>query len=62
MKIRILPEAERDLDLGAHFYESHAPGAGGGFIDMYAVLDCGQDPATIDSRLMTRKAGGNPPP
>lgn len=32
MKIRILPEAERDLDLGADFYESQAPGAGGYFI------------------------------
>jgi hypothetical protein len=62
MKIRILPEAERDLDLRAHFYESQAPGAGGGFIYMYAVRDCGQDPATIDSRLVTRKAGGDPPP
>ena len=27
MKIRILPEAERDLDIGADFYESQAPGA-----------------------------------
>lgn len=106
MKIRILPEAERDLDLGADFYDSQAPGAGryfirgllddidgllkhggvhakyrgfhratshrfpfaifydlnGGFIDIYAVLDCRQDPATIDSRLVTRKAGGDPTP
>lgn len=34
MKICILPEADRDLDLGAHFYESQAPGADGGFIDI----------------------------
>ena len=32
MKIRILPEAERDLDLGADFYESQSPGAGDSFI------------------------------
>lgn len=47
MKIRILPEAERDLDLGA---------------DFYAVLDCRQDPKAIDSRLATRKAAGDPTP
>lgn len=95
MRIRILPEAERDLNLGADFYESQSPGAGAYFInglledidgllkhggvhakyrgfhramshrfpfaifydlngdtiDIYAVLDCRQDPATIDSRL-----------
>jgi len=95
MKIRILPEAERDLDIGAEFYESQRPGAGrhfirslledidgleryggvhakhcgfhramshrfpfaifydlnGDVIDIYAVLDCRQDPATIDNRL-----------
>jgi len=39
MRIRILPEAERDLDMN------------GEVIDIYAVLDCRQDPATIDSRL-----------
>ncbi len=32
MRIRILPEAERDLDLGAVFYESQSPGAGSFFI------------------------------
>lgn len=62
MKIRILPEAERVLDLGAHFYESQAPGADDGFIDIYAVLDCRPEPATNDSRLVTRKAGGDPTP
>ena len=62
MSVRILPEAERDIDLSAHFYESQAPRAGGGFIYIYVVLDCRQDPATIDSRLGTRKAGGDPPP
>ncbi len=95
MKIRILPETERDLDIGAEFYESQQPGAGshfirsliedidglerhggvhakhrgfhraishrfpfaifydtdGNVIDIYAVLDCRQDPATIDNRL-----------
>lgn len=106
MKIRILPEAERDLDLGADFYESQSPGAGayfirgllddidgllkhggvhatyrgfhramshrfpfaifydlnGGFIDIYAVLDCRQDPKAIDGRLATRKAASDPTP
>ena len=106
MKIRILPEAERDLDLGADFYESQSPGAGasfirgllddidgllkhggvhakyrgfhramshlfpfaifydvnGGFIDIYAVLDCRQDPATIDDQLAFRKTDRGPPP
>jgi len=95
MKIRILPEAERDLDIGAEFYESQRQGVGthfirslledidglerhggvhakhrgfhramshrfpfaifydlnGDVIDIYAVLDCRQDPATIDDRL-----------
>lgn len=95
MRIRILPEAERDLDIGVDFYEAQSPGAGahfirrlledidgllkhggvhakyrgfyraishrfpfaifydlnGNVIDIYAVLDCRQDPATIDSRL-----------
>jgi plasmid stabilization system protein ParE len=95
MRIRILPEAERDLDLGAVFYESQSPRAGSFFIrglledidrlvmhggvqakhrgfframsqrfpfaifydlsgdtiDIYAVLDCRQDPAALDSRL-----------
>ena len=32
MRIRVLPEAERDLDVGAAFYESQSPGAGGYFI------------------------------
>lgn len=32
MRIRILPEAERDLDLGADFYEAQSPGAGASFI------------------------------
>jgi plasmid stabilization system protein ParE len=106
MKIRILPEAERDLDIGADFYESQAPGAGtyfmrrlfddidgllkhggahakyrgfhramshrfpfaifydvhGSFIDIYAVLDCRQDPATIDDQLAFRKTDRGPPP
>jgi plasmid stabilization system protein ParE len=95
MRICILPEAERDLDLGADFYESQSPGAGSYFIrgllddihgllkyggvhakhrgfhramshrfpfaiyydlnddsiEIYAVLDCRRDPATIDNRL-----------
>ena len=32
MKIRILPEGERDLDIAAEFYESQRPGAGKHFI------------------------------
>jgi plasmid stabilization system protein ParE len=28
MRIRLLPEAERDLEIGAHFYESQQPGLG----------------------------------
>jgi plasmid stabilization system protein ParE len=99
MRIRILPEAERDLDFGAAFYESQSPGAGGRFIrglledidgllkhggvhakhrgfhramahrfpfaifydingdviDIYAVLDCRQDPETIADRLDTER-------
>lgn len=95
MKIRILPEAEHDLDIGAEFYESQRQGAGthfirsvledidgleryggvhakhrgfhraishrfpfaifddmnGDVIEIYAVLDCRQDPTTIDDRL-----------
>lgn len=101
MRIRILPEAERDLDLGAVFYESQSPGAGsffirglledidrlvqyggvhakhqgfframsrrfpfaifydlsGDVIDIYAVLDCRQDPAVLDSRLDSERPG-----
>lgn len=33
MKIRLLPEAERDLALGADFYESQQPGLGSYFND-----------------------------
>ena len=33
MKIRILPEAERDLELGADFYESQREGLGRYFND-----------------------------
>jgi hypothetical protein len=52
MKIRILPEAERDLDLGADFYD-----VSGDFIDIYAVLNCRQDPAVIAARLDDQNAG-----
>ena len=31
MKIRLLPEAERDLEIGADFYESQRPGLGSYF-------------------------------
>ena len=95
MKIRILPEAERDLEIGADFYESQRLGLGryfndclssdieslrvyagihervqglfrslskrfpfaiyyefdGEVVDIYAVLDCRQDPDTIVARL-----------
>jgi hypothetical protein len=95
MKIRILPEAEHDLEIGADFYESQRAGLGRYFndclmsdieslrlyagvhqrqhgllrcmskrfpfavyydlckesIDVYAILDCRQDPATIQTRL-----------
>ena len=97
MKIRILPFAERDLEIGADFYNVQSEGLGRYFndclmadveslrlyagihekhhdlfrciakrfpfaiyydltpsaIDIYAVLDCRQDPATIESRLRT---------
>jgi hypothetical protein len=33
MKIRLLPEAERDLEIGADFYESQRPGLGSCFND-----------------------------
>lgn len=95
MKIRILPEAENDLAMGADFYEAQSPGLGHYFndclasdieslklfagvhervfalhrclskrfpfaiyynwneerIDIYAVLDCRQDPEGIAERL-----------
>jgi len=95
MKIRILPEAEHDLELGADFYESQREGLGRYFngslmadieslriyagvhgkvhdlfrclskcfpfaifydispdmVDIYAVLDCRQDPRKIKARL-----------
>jgi len=100
MKIRILPEAERDLEIGADFYEAQRDGLGRYFndcllsdieslrlfagihqrrhglhcclskrfpfaifydvtsetIDIYAVLDCRQDPAAIQSRLERPRA------
>lgn len=106
MKIRILPEVERDLDIGADFYESEVPGAGsyfirrlfdnidgllnhggvyakyrvvhramsdrfpftifsdlnGDLIDIYAVLDCRQAPATNDDQLAFRKTDRGVPP
>lgn len=33
MRIRLLPEAERDLEIGADFYESQQPGLGTYFND-----------------------------
>ena len=100
MKIRILPNAETDLELGADFYESQRDGLGEYFVsslisdieslkshggiheqyrgfhrsisnrfpfaiyyrirdnnvDIYAVLDCRQDPKTIDDRLQHESA------
>jgi plasmid stabilization system protein ParE len=99
MKIRILPEAEKDLELGADFYELQSQGLGRYFmdslisdieslrlyagihershglhrgiskrfpfaifydvttesVDVYAVLDCRQNPASIRSRLKRQK-------
>ena len=37
MKIRLLPEAERDLEIGADFYESQQPGLGIYFNDCLAA-------------------------
>ena len=95
MRIRILPEAERDLELGACFYELQRAGLGRYFndcltadieslqvyagihekvhnlhrclskrfpfaifynlsadtVDVYAVLDCRQNPQEIEDRL-----------
>lgn len=97
MNLRILLEAERDLEIGAAFYESQRTGLGtyfndclasdidslklnagiheqyrgfyrvlskrfpfavyyrveGDWAEIYAVLDCRQDPATINSILAT---------
>ena len=97
MNIRILPEAERDLEIGADFYESQRSGLGryfndclssdieslrlyagihervydlfcclskrfpfaifyefdGKTVEIYAVLDCRQDPVEIEARLKT---------
>ena len=33
MRIRLLPEAERDLELGADFYDSQQPGLGSYFTE-----------------------------
>ena len=96
MKIRILPEASRDIELGGDFYESRQKGLGEYFIssissdieslrifggihrkhhglfrmlskrfpfaiyheirddviEIYAVLDCRQDPTKISGRLV----------
>jgi plasmid stabilization system protein ParE len=95
MRIRLLPSAERDLEIGADFYESQKAGLGTYFndclisdieslrlyagvhekyrglhralskrfpfaiyydvnedrIDIYAVLDCRQDPQKTDAAL-----------
>lgn len=95
MKIRLLPEAERDLEIGSDFYESQRQQLGKYFVDclltdidslllyggiherhfdlfrsmskrfpfaiyydlkegvieVYAVLDCRQEPGKIESRL-----------
>ncbi len=95
MNIRVLPEAEHDLEIGADFYETQRDGLGLYFndclmtdieslrlyagvhqkhhglfrcmskrfpfaiyydqtkeaIEVYAVLDCRQDPSKIDARL-----------
>lgn len=97
MTIRILPEAERDLEIGADFYEAQRSGLGqyfndclsadieslqvyagihqrvhglhrclskrfpfaifyefdGNRVDVYAVLDLRQDPASIDQKLQS---------
>ena len=37
MKIRLLPEAERDVEIGADFYESQNPGFGSYFNDCIAT-------------------------
>ena len=37
MRIRLLPEAERDLEIGADFYESQKPGLGTYFNDSLAA-------------------------
>jgi hypothetical protein len=36
MNLRLLPEAERDLEIGADFYESQCPGLGTYFNDCLA--------------------------
>lgn len=36
-RIRILPEAKRDLEVGADFYESQSPGLGSCFIDCLPI-------------------------
>ena len=37
MRIRLLPEAERDIEFGADFYESQSPGLGTYFNDCIAT-------------------------
>ncbi|MFO0817835.1 MAG: hypothetical protein U1A77_07835 [Pirellulales bacterium] len=57
MRIRLLPEAERDLEIGADFYESkrfpfsiyYVLTEDG--VEVYAVLDARQDDETINAIL-----------
>ena len=40
MRVRILDEAERDLEDGYHFYERQSPGLGTYFLDsLYSDID-----------------------
>lgn len=99
MKLRLLPAAERDLEIGADFYESQRQGLGvyfndclssdieslksmagiheqyrgffraiskrfpfaiyyrlhGDILEIFAVLDCRQDPQRIDSILKSSR-------
>jgi len=51
MKLRLLPEAERDLEIGADFYESQRPGLGTYFNDCLTSdiesLGCNPHPAPM---------------
>ena len=53
MKIRLLPEAERDLEGGAEFYESQSPGLGSKFVDsLISDIDALAEYRGIHERFM----------
>jgi hypothetical protein len=56
MRIRILPEAEHDLALGADFYEAQGEGVGRYFNDCLVVLFFSMLRAVLRSKLKLASA------